>query len=49
MSANGTPAFAGGPPGWPVMLMTPLIACAIRSKPGRSDQGPVWPKPEMLA
>ena len=49
MSATGTPDFTGAPPGVPGALITPAIACAIRSKPGRCDHGPVWPKPEMLA
>ena len=43
------PLLTGGPPGSPVMLMTPLIAWAMRSKPGRCAHGPVCPKPEMLA
>ena len=45
----GTLDFTGAPPGCPVTLMMPVIACAIRSNPGRAAHGPVWPKPEMLA
>ncbi len=48
-SATGMPLLTGRPSGSPVMLMTPLIACAMRSYPGRSAYGPVCPKPEILA
>src|SRR4051812_14677827 len=48
-SATGIPLLTGRPSASPVMLMTPLIACAMRSYPGRSAYGPVCPKPEMLA
>ena len=50
MSQIGAPTLTGGRPGpSPVMLMSPLMACAIRSKPPRSAYGPVRPKPEMAA
>ena len=29
------------------MSMSPLIVCAITSKHGLRDIGPLWPKPEM--
>ena len=33
--------------GSPVMLMRPLMPCAIRSKPPLSAMGPLRPKPEI--
>ena len=43
------PTRVGGPPGWPVMLMTPPIACTTMSYAGRVASGPVWPKPDTAA
>jgi hypothetical protein len=48
MSVTGAPTFTGGRPGpSPVMLMSPDMPCATRSKPPRSAYGPVRPKPEI--
>jgi hypothetical protein len=35
MSPTETPDFTGPVSGWPMPLMTPDIAWAMRSKPGR--------------
>jgi len=49
MSVIGAPTLTGGRPGpSPVMLIRPLMPCAIRSKPPRCAYGPVRPKPEMV-
>ena len=44
----GTPTFTGSEPGAPVMLISPLMPCATRSKPPRRLYGPVPPNPDML-
>ena len=49
MSVMGTPTLAGGPPGKPVIDISPLIPWATRSNPPRLRYGPVPPKPDMLA
>ena len=46
-SLSAIPAFAGGPPGWPVMLRNPPMPWAMMSYAGRLAYGPVWPKPEI--
>ena len=43
MSAIGEPDFTGGPPGSPVIDMSPENPCAMRSKPPLSAYGPVRP------
>ena len=49
MSEIGIPAFCGPPPGRssrsPVMLIMPPMPWIMKSYPGRSRQGPVWPNP----
>jgi hypothetical protein len=47
MSATGEPALIGGRPSSPVMLIMPLMPCAIKSKPPLSAYGPLRPKPEI--
>jgi hypothetical protein len=46
-SESGTPHFTGAPPGSPVTLMMPLIACMVRSKPPSPERGPCWPNAEI--
>ena len=41
--------FIGSPPGSPVTLITPVIACSDEVVAGPREHGPVCPKPEMLA
>jgi hypothetical protein len=46
-SAIGTPHLTGAPPGSPVTLMTPDIACSVTSKPPSVERGPLWPYAEI--
>ena len=43
MSATELPVFTGGPPGSPVIDISPAKPCAIRSKPPLSASGPLRP------
>ena len=48
MSVIGAPTLTGGRPGAsPVIDISPLMPCAMRSKPPWSAHGPVRPKPEI--
>ncbi len=42
-SVIGTPTFIGGPPGSPVIDISPDTPCATRSNPPFAASGPVWP------
>ena len=47
MSPIAVPVRVASPPGHPVVLMSPPIACAMMSYPGFWLYRPVWPNPEM--
>ena len=39
--------FTGAPPVSPVTLITPAMACNVRSKPPSCERGPSWPKADI--
>ena len=43
MSASAIRNSGGGSPGTPIMAIAPLLASAMRPKPGLSASGPLWP------
>ena len=49
ISPTEVPTRVGLPPGQPVTLMMPPIACTTMSYAALPASGPVWPKPDAAA